>query len=45
MFKKKDASPLAIYDDIGVGLREVYKKALLPLEKVSKQHQDKKREE
>ena len=45
MFKKKDASPLAIYDDIGVGLREVYKKALLPLEKVRKQQQEKNLEE
>ena len=44
MFKKKDVSPLAIYDDIGVGLREVYKKALLPLEKVRKQEQEKKQE-
>ena len=35
IFKKKDSSPLAIYDDITEGLKEVYKKALLPLEKVN----------
>ena len=39
MFKKKDTSPLAIYDDIGQGLKEIYKKALLPLEKEYKYHE------
>jgi len=39
IFKKKDSSPLAIYDDITEGLKEVYKKALLPLEKEYKYHE------
>jgi len=33
IFKKKDVVPLAVYDDITEGLKEVYKKSLLPLEK------------
>jgi len=36
---KKSEDPLAIYDDITIGLKEVYKKALLPLEKEYKYHE------
>jgi len=35
---RKKEDPLAIYDDITIGLRETYKKALLPLEKEYRYH-------
>jgi len=38
-FRKKTAEPLAVYDDITVGLKEIYKKSLLPLEKEYKYHE------
>jgi len=38
-FRKKTVEPLAIYDDISVGLKEIYKKSLLPLEKQFKYHE------
>ena len=38
-FRKKASEPLAIYDDITVGLKEIYKKSLLPLEKEYKYHE------
>jgi len=38
-FRKKGTEPLAVYDDITVGLKEIYKKSLLPLEKTYKYHE------
>lgn len=32
-FRRKKAEPLAVYDDVSNGLKEIYKKKLLPLEK------------
>ena len=37
--KKKNAAPLAVYDGVAEGLKEIYKKKLLPLEKDSKFHE------
>ena len=35
----KKSEPLAVYDDITTGLKEVYKRHLLPLEKEYKFHE------
>ena len=32
-FRRKKAEPLAVYDDVSNGLKAIYKKKLLPLEK------------
>ena len=37
--KKKNVTPLAVYDGVAEGLKEIYKKKLLPLEKDSKFHE------
>ena len=37
--KKKATSPLAVYDGVAEGLKEIYKKKLLPLERESKFHE------
>ena len=37
--KKKTAAPLALYDGVAEGLKEIYKKKLLPLERESKFHE------
>jgi len=38
-FRRKKAEPLAVYDDVSNGLKEIYKKKLLPLEKEFRFHE------